>query len=54
MSAPGIVREPRRGDFPTAAQYRRALAAWLAGWRYQQNIFRELRRRRRACGHCEP
>jgi len=54
MTAPGIVGEPGRADFPAAAQYRRALAAWLAGGRYQQGILREVRRRRRACGPCEP
>ena len=52
MSA-GIVHEPQRADFPTAAQYRHARAEWFAGWRWQQAILRALRRLRGACGPCE-
>lgn len=53
MSA-GSVHQPRRECYPTAAQYRRALARWLQGLRYQEEILRAVRRIRRACGPCEP
>lgn len=53
MAIAGEVPEPRREHFTTAAQYRRALAAWTAGYCRQRAIFRELRRQRRACGPCE-
>ena len=52
MSA-GVVHPPRPADFASFAEYVRAHAAWLAGWRWQRSILRALQRQRRACGPCE-
>lgn len=52
-SSNGIVSEPRRAAFPTAAAYRRAVVRWMEGLAYEESLRQRLRWIRRNCGPSE-